>query len=143
MKNNIIKVITAIVMSTMLLAGCEKASISENLLVGTWELQQESTLPSVCVEITADGMAHFNIGPGCFGIPITLSYQWSLIDQGNKVHFKYLYNSNGTEELRPDVEWKLKEVSNNKLVVKEKQLGTLNEETTICTYNRIYLTNQI
>lgn len=136
MKTNIIKTFIVLALGTILLAGCEKAHISESLLVGTWELQQDSTLPSVAVEIKTDGIAHFNIGPGCFGTPITLSYRWSLADNGNKVHFDYLYNSNGTEELRPNVEWKLKEVSNNKLVVDEKQLGFTIEKSITCTYIR-------
>lgn len=136
MKINIIKFITAIALGTMLLTGCGKANITESVLIGTWELQQDSTLPSVAVEIKTAGMAHFNFGPGCFGTPITLTYRWSLIDKENKVHFEYLYNSNGTEELRPNIEWKLKEVSNNKLVVDEKQLGSNFEESITCTYIR-------
>ena len=61
----------------------------------------------------------FQHGP--FGEAITLSYRWTLTDSGNKVHFQYVYNSNGSEEQRPDKEWEVKEKDNNKLVVNERE----------------------
>ena len=46
---------------------------------------------------------------------------WLLRRSGNKVHFQYVYNSNGSEEQRPDKEWEVKEKDNNKLVVNERE----------------------
>ena len=120
-----------------LMAACTKANVSEETIVGNWHLQDNSTLPTVDVQILADGYAHFNIGPGCFGEAITLSYRWTLTDSGKKVHFQYEYNSNGSEEQRPDKEWEVKEKDGGKLVVDERETqADYIGEPNCCTYIR-------
>jgi len=137
MTHHIIKSLAAIALGAMLLAGCTKTNVSEETIVGNWHLQDNSTLPTVDVQILADGYAHFNIGPGCFGEAITLSYRWTLTDSGKKVHFQYEYNSNGSEEQRPDKEWEVKEKDGGKLVVDERETqADYNGEPNRCTYIR-------
>ena len=119
------------------MTACTKVNVSEETIVGNWHLQDNSTLPTVDVQILTDGYAHFNMGPGCFGEAITLSYRWTLTDSGNKVHFQYVYNSNGSEEQRPDKEWEVKEKDGGKLVVDERETqADYIGEPNCCTYIR-------
>jgi len=136
MKHKILMIV-ALLMGATLLTSCGKSNVDEESIVGNWQLQQNSTAPTLDVRILADGDAHFDFGPGCFGQAITLSYRWTLDSKKSEVHFEYMYNSNGTEEMRPDVEWKLKEVSSDKLVVEERYIGSDdNSSAETCTYIR-------
>lgn len=95
-----------------LFAACDKVTADEDALVGRWWYEEYVGMP-IIVTLNADGTGTWYTGPGCFGESHTAQINWWLSSKGSKVYF-------GAEQSDPTIEWKLREVTDNSLVVDER-----------------------
>ena len=113
MKHYHIKSLAALVLGTLLLTGCEKATVDEEMLLGSWGYEEAVNMP-VIMSLYEGGNAKWYIGPGCFGEAHTTNLKWELADKGHRVYFR------AEGQTTPSIKWELSKRSPDTLFVKER-----------------------